>query len=298
MRILVNDGISAEGKKMLEDAGHEVVTEKIVREDLAAEIGAFDGLVVRSATKVTREVIDAGLPRLRVVVRGGVGIDNIDHVYAAEKGVKVMNTPAASSASVAELALAHMFALSRFLVPANLTMRRGEWNKKQYKGIELAGKTLGVLGIGRIGSLLAEKALGLGMKVIAYDPVVESVDLDVKLMSKEEVLAKADYISLHMPAQAEGYAVGMPEIDRMKDGAILINCARGGVVDEKAVVAALDTGKLTGAGMDVFIGEPTPYETLVNHPKVSVTPHIGASTQEAQARIGIEVATRLIEFFS
>ncbi|MBT7617671.1 MAG: D-2-hydroxyacid dehydrogenase [Calditrichaeota bacterium] len=297
MRILVNDGMAAIGQKMLEDAGHEVITDKIPQEELAGKIGEFDAIVVRSATKVRKDLIDAGKPRFRAVVRGGVGIDNIDHVYAGENGVKVMNTPAASSPSVAELAIAHMFAISRHVVQANLTMRKGEWNKKQYKGVELGGKTLGVLGIGRIGQSLAQKAMGLGMKVIAYDPFIKSLDMDVELMSMDEVLAQADYISLHMPAQPDGPAIGTTQFGLMKDGAFLINCARGGVVDEAAMITALDSGKLAGAGVDVFVGEPKPDDKVLNHPKISVTPHIGASTGEAQDRIGIEVASQLIDFF-
>ncbi len=297
MRILVNDGMSAKGQKMLEDAGHEVITDKIPQEELAGKIGEFDAIVVRSATKVTKEIIDAGKPRFRAVVRGGVGIDNIEHVYAGENGVKVMNTPAASSPSVAELAIAHMFAISRFIVPANLTMRKGEWNKKQYKGCELGGKTLGILGIGRIGQSLAQKAMGLGMKVIAYDPFIKSLDMDVELMSMDEVLTQADYISLHMPAQPDGPAIGADQFGKMKDGAFLVNCARGGVVDEAAMLAALDSGKLAAAGVDVFVGEPKPDDKVLNHPRISVTPHIGASTGEAQDRIGIDVATQLIDFF-
>ena len=297
MRILINDGMSAEGMQMLRDAGHEVDENKIPQEELAGKIDEYDAIVVRSATKVRKDIIDAGIPRFKAVVRGGVGIDNIDHVYAEEKGVKIMNTPAASSPSVAELALAHMFALSRHIVPANLTMRNGEWNKKQYKGIELAGKTLGILGIGRIGYSLAEKAIALGMKVIAYDPFVDSIDIDVELTTMEDVLIEADYVSLHMPAQKDGPAIGKDEFVKMKDGAYLINCARGGVVDEAALIEALDSGKLAGAGVDVYVGEPNPDAKLTSHPKVSVTPHIGASTKEAQDRIGIEVANKLIDFF-
>lgn len=297
MKILINDGMSKEGMKMLINAGHEVDDNTIPQEELVSRIGGYDAIVVRSATKVRKDVIDGGIPRLKAIVRGGVGIDNIDHVYAGEKGIKVMNTPAASSPSVAELALAHMFALSRFIVQANLTMRDGQWNKKQYKGVELAGKTLGILGIGRIGRSLAEKALGLGMTVIAYDPFVKSIDLDVKLVPMDEVLAESDYISMHMPALPEGPAVGSAQFAKMKDGAYLINCARGGVVDEAALLEALDSGKLAGAGIDVFVGEPNPMSELINHPKVSVTPHIGASTVEAQTRIGADVASQLIDFF-
>jgi len=206
-----------------------------------------------------------------------------------------MNTPAASSPSVAELALSHMFAISRFIVPANLTMRQGEWNKKQYKGVELAGKTLGVMGIGRIGVALATKALALGMKVVAFDPYVKSVDIDVTLTSKEVVLETADYISMHMPAQKDKAVIGKDEFAQMKKGVYIINCARGGVVDEAALLDAMDSGQVAGAGIDVFVGEPSPNDRLTNHPRVSVTPHIGASTVEAQDRIGLEVADRIIE---
>lgn len=288
--------MSPGGQKMLVDAGFEVVTETIPQDELAGKIGEFDGIVVRSATKVRRDIIDAGVPRLKIVVRGGVGIDNIDHVYAEEKGIKVMNTPYASSPSVAELVLAHMFAISRFLIPANLTLRMGEWNKKQYKGVELAGKTLGILGIGRIGQSLASKAIALGMTVIAYDPFIDSVDLDVEMKSMDEVLGNSDFVSLHMPAQKDGAVVGEAEFAKMKDGAFLVNCARGGVVDEAAMLAALDSGKLAGAGIDVYVGEPSPDSKVLNHSKVSVTPHIGASTKEAQSRIGVDVANNIIGF--
>ena len=297
MKILVNDGMTEAGMELLRQAGHEVFDMTIPQGELPGRIAEFNAIVVRSATKVRRDVIDAGIPNLKAVVRGGVGVDNIDVAYAESKGVKVMNTPAASSASVAELALGHMFALSRFIVAANLTMRKTEWNKKQYKGVELAGKTLGILGIGRIGQALAKMALALEMTVIAHDPYVDSVGLDVELMSKDEVLSKADYLSLHIPADPKGPVIGTAELAKMKDGAFLINCARGGTVDESALLDALNSGKLSGAGVDVFVGEPNPNADLVNHPKVSVTPHIGASTKEAQARIGLEVANLLIGFF-
>ncbi|MDP8240076.1 MAG: D-2-hydroxyacid dehydrogenase [Candidatus Hatepunaea meridiana] len=296
MKILVNDGMSAAGADMLREAGHTLQTDKIPQEELPSRIAEFDAIVVRSATKVRKDVIDAGIPNLKAIVRGGVGVDNIDVKYAEEKGIKVMNTPAASSDSVAELALAHMFALSRHLIPANLTMRNKEWNKKQYKGVELAGKTLGILGIGRIGQALARKALALGMKVIAYDPYVDSIDLDLKLLGKKEVLAQADYLSLHIPVDPDGYVLSTDEFAKMKDGSYLINCSRGGTVDEDALMEALNSGKLAGAGVDVFVGEPNPKAELAKHPKISVTPHIGGSTVEAQDRIGLEVASQLIDF--
>jgi D-3-phosphoglycerate dehydrogenase len=297
MKILINDGMSKDGIEILRNAGHLVEDNNIPQEELPAKIADYDVLVVRSATKVNRDVIDGGR-KLKVVVRGGVGMDNIDVGYAKEKGVKVMNTPAASSASVAELTLAHMFALTRFIVSANLSMREGKWEKKAYtKGIELGGKTLGILGLGRIGTELAKRALALGMKVIAYDPIVTTTPLNVMLLSMDEVLSRADFLSLHIPLEKGGKPViGAAEIVKMKDGAYLLNCARGGTVDEKALLDALNSGKLAGAGLDVFIGEPNINQELAKHPKVSVTPHIGASTVEAQKRIGAEVAKLLIDY--
>ena len=297
MRILINDGMSADGIESLRNAGHYVEDNKIPQEELPARIGDFDVIVVRSATKVNRDVIDGG-KKLKVIVRGGVGVDNIEVAYAESKGIKVMNTPAASSASVAELTLAHMLALSRFLMASNLTMREGKWEKSTYsKGVELSGKTLGILGLGRIGSELAKRALALGMKVVAYDPIVTTSPLNVMLTSKDDVLARSDYLSLHMPLEKSGKPViAAAEIAKMKDNSYLINCARGGVVDEKALLDALTSGKLAGAGLDVFVGEPNPSPEVVKHPKVSVSPHIGAMTAEAQKRIGAEVARLLIEY--
>lgn len=295
MKILVNDGMSREGIEMLRTAGHYVEDTNIPQADLPSRIGEYDALVVRSATKVTREVINKAV-NLKVIVRGGVGVDNIDVDYAQARGIKVLNTPGASSASVAELALAHMFALARFLVPANLSLREGRWEKKSFaKGVELGGKTLGILGLGRIGRELARRGLGLGMKVIAHDPYVTTTDLNVLLLSKDEVLARSDFVSLHMPAQESGPVLAAADFAKMKDGVFIINCARGGVVDEKALLEALNSGKVAGAGLDVFAGEPNPMPDLVRHPKVSVTPHIGASTVEAQKRIGTEVAQILID---
>jgi len=297
MKILINDGLSKGGIAALKAAGFDVDENKIPQEELPAKIAPFDVIVVRSASKVKADVIDGG-KNLKVVVRGGVGVDNIDVKYAESKGVKVMNTPTASSASVAELALAHMFALARFIPDANMTMRDGLWEKKKYaKGIELGGKTLGILGIGRIGKELAKRAMALGMKVIAHDPFVKTIDLPIALVSKEELLKKSDFVSLHMPKSPDGYVLGASEFAMMKDGAYLVNCARGGVVDEKALLDALNANKLNGAGIDVFEQEPTTNLDLVKHPKVSVTPHIGANTEEAQERIGAEVASLLIAHF-
>ncbi len=297
MKILINDGLSIEGIDALRKANFEVHDLKIPQDELPSRISEYDAIVVRSMTKVNATIIDSG-KNLKVVVRGGVGVDNIDVKYAESKGVKVFNTPTASSASVAELALAHIFALARFIPDANITMRAGLWEKKKYaKGIEVGGKTLGILGIGRIGRELAKRAIALGMKVIAFDPYVASIDIPVTLMSKDEVLAQSNFISLHMPKDPSGYVIGEAEIVKMQNGAFVINCARGGVMDEKAVLAALNSGKLAGAGIDVFEQEPSNHLELVSHPKVSVTPHIGANTEEAQERVGAEVAKVLIEFF-
>jgi D-3-phosphoglycerate dehydrogenase len=298
MKILISDGIESAGEKILKDAGHEVVNQKFTPDELLQKIPEFDCIMVRSATKVTKEVIDKG-NKLKVIARGGVGLDNIDVVYAKEKGIKVLNTPGASSISVAELAIAHMFAVCRFLNLSNTEMRQGKWPKKEYsKGLELTGKTLGIMGIGNIGKEVAKRASGLGMTVIAFDPFVTSTDLNVKLVSKDELLAKSDFISMHMPfIKTEGSAIAAAEFAKMKKGVILINCARGGVVSEKDLLVALNNGTVSAAGIDVFETEP-PSEAqkeLINHPRVSVTPHIGASTEEAQLRVGVEIAEKVVE---
>lgn len=296
MKILINDGLSADGIAMLKAAGFEVDDLKIPQDELPSKIEPYDAIVVRSASKVNAAVIDGG-KNLKAIVRGGVGVDNIDVKYAESKGIKVMNTPSASSASVAELAIAHMFCLARFVPDATATMKAEQWEKKKYaKGIELGGKTLGILGIGRIGQELAKRGLALGMKVIAHDPFVSNVELPIKLVTKEELLAASDFISLHMPKVPSGYVIGATEIATMKPTAYLINCARGGTVDEAALLDALNNGKLAGAGVDVFEAEPTANFALVKHPKVTCTPHTGASTIEAQDRVGAEVAKLLQEF--
>lgn len=298
MKVLVSDGIEKVGSDMLKAAGFEVVEKKMSPEELLNNIEQFDAIMVRSATKVTKEVIDKG-KNLKAIARGGVGLDNIDTAYAKEKGIPVLNTPGASSISVAELAIAHMFAVSRFLNRSNVEMREGKWPKKDYShGRELTGKTLGVLGFGNIGREVAKRALGLGMTVIAFDPFVKSTDMNVKLVSKDEVLENSDYITMHMPLiKAEGPALGEKEFAKVKKGLVLINCARGGVVDEKALLKALNNGTVDYAGIDVYETEP-PTEAqkeLINHPRVSVTPHIGASTDEAQERIGKEIAQKVID---
>ena len=312
MKVLANDGLDQSGIDGLQKAGFEVITAKVPQEELINYINENQvrTLLVRSATKVRKDLIDA-CPSLKIIGRGGVGMDNIDVEYAREKGINVINTPAASSASVAELVFAHLFSGCRFLTDSNRKMpvegdsKFAELKKAYTKGVELRGKTIGIIGFGRIGQEVAKMALGLGMRVLAVDNFAEkvnlkveffngqSVDFEIKTQSKEEVLKEADFVTLHVPAQKE-FVIGQKEFDLMKNGAALVNCARGGVVDEEALLNALDSGKLAFAGLDVFINEPTPAKSVLSHPKISLTPHTGASTNEAQDRIGISLAEQII----
>ena len=312
MKVLANDGLDQSGIDGLQKAGFEVITAKVPQEELINYINENQvrALLVRSATKVRKDIIDA-CPSLKIIGRGGVGMDNIDVEYAREKGINVINTPAASSASVAELVFAHLFSGCRFLTDSNRKMpvegdsKFAELKKAYTKGVELRGKTIGIIGFGRIGQEVAKMALGLGMRVLAVDNFTEkvnlkveffngqSVDFEIKTQSKEEVLKEADFVTLHVPAQKE-FVIGQKEFDLMKNGAALVNCARGGVVDEEALLKALDSGKLAFAGLDVFINEPTPAKSILSHPKISLTPHTGASTNEAQDRIGISLAEQII----
>lgn len=301
IRVLVTDGMEASAIVDLKNKGFEVVEQFYEPEVLGEELKNFDVLVVRSATKVRKPIIDKAVEggRLKLVIRGGVGVDNIDVAYAMENGIKVTNTPNASSASVAELALAHMFALARFIHISNVSMRQGKWDKKKYEGIELGGKTLGLIGFGRISRELAKRAEVLGMKIIYTDIMGKAEGFDkYEFMELSDLLKKADFVSLHIPFdKSKGAVIGKEQLAMMKDGAYLINCARGGVVCEEALLEALNSGKLAGAAVDVFAEEPTKNEELVNHPKVSATPHIGASTVEAQTRIGEEIVSIIEEFF-
>ncbi len=316
MKVLANDGVSQSGIDKLESAGFEVITTKVAQEQLMNYLNEnkVDVILVRSATKVRKDIIDA-CPDLKIIGRGGVGLDNIDVEYAKEKGVKVINTPAASSASVAELVVAHLLSGVRFLKNANRDMplegesKFKELKKSYAKGVELKGKTLGIIGFGRIGQATAKVALGLGMKVIAADAFLEeatieldffdgqTVDFKIKTISKEELLKQADFITLHVPAQKE-YVIGKKEIEMMKDGAGLINAARGGVIDEVTLVEALDNKKLSFAGLDVFESEPKPELKILMSPHISLSPHIGGSTNEAQDRIGVELANQIIEILN
>jgi D-3-phosphoglycerate dehydrogenase len=298
MNILVTDGISAEGAKILSDGGHRVHQQSMKPEELLQRIPEYECIIVRSATKVTKEVIDAGT-KLRVIARGGVGVDNIDVKHAESGGIMVLNTPGASAISVAELTIGHMFAVSRFLHLSTAAMKDGQWPKKEYSaGIELYKKTLGIIGLGNIGKEVARRALGLGMTVLAYDPPFAPMDFIVEITTKERLLAEADFITLHVPLdKVRGPAIGRQEIALMKNGVIIVNCSRGGVVDEEALLEGLNSGKVRGAALDVFVHEP-PTEAerpLFNHPRVSVSPHIGGSTIEAQDRVGTEIALKVVK---
>ena len=290
-RILSTDGIAKSAAEKLRKLGYELVEEFYEPDALAEQVKEFDALVVRSATKVRAPIIDAAAKagKLKLIIRGGVGVDNIDVEYAKTKGIAVANTPNASSASVAELAIAHMLSLARFVAIANVTMRQGLWEKKAYKGVELTGKTLGILGLGRIGKETAKRAEALGMKVI-YTGRSKQEGVSYEYAGLDELLARSDVISLHMPAvKGQPPLVNAAFLNKMKTGAYLINTARGALVDEEALIAALDSGKLAGAGLDVYNEEPSKNEKLLTHPKVSVTPHIGGTTKEAQDRIGEEI---------
>ncbi len=317
MKILANDGIEKSAQVKLEAAGFEVSTKKAEQTELANTINSneFTALLVRSATQVRKEVID-NCPKLKLIGRGGVGMDNIDVEYAKSKLIKVINTPAASSQSVAELVMGHMFSMSRFLADSNRMMplqgesKFNDLKKKYAKGKELRGKTLGIIGFGRIGQALAKYALGCGMKVIATDPFISIATIDIMIeglgkvsitlqtIPFQEVIIKSDFISLHVPKQSNGKPViSKTELDLMKNGVCLINASRGGLIDENSLIEALNSGKVDHAALDVFENEPTPQKGLLIHPKISLTPHTGASTNEAQERIGDELADQIIDFF-
>lgn len=312
MKILANDGISQSGIDMLTEAGFEVITTNVAQEQLVNFINEnkIVVLLVRSATTARKDLIDS-CPSLKIIGRGGVGMDNIDVEYAREKGLSVINTPAASSSSVAELVFAHLFGGVRFLYDSNRNMPlEGESNfkglKKAYaRGIELRGKTLGIIGFGRIGQEVAKIGLGLGMNVIATDKYIDVAEIEVSLFNKtslkasietlsiDKVLELSDFISLHVPAQKD-YVIGSKELSMMKDNSAIINAARGGVIDEVALISALDSNKLAFACLDTFENEPKPEIKLLMHPKISLTPHIGAATLEAQDRIGVELGQQII----
>jgi D-3-phosphoglycerate dehydrogenase len=314
IRILANDGIDPIGKQMLEDAGFEVDTNNIPQDELPEKLKAYDAITVRSATKVRKALIDA-TPNLKLIGRGGVGVDNIDVEYAKEKGIGVYNTPASSSLSVAELVFAQLFGGVRFLTDSNRKMpvegatKFNDLKKAYAKGVELRGKTLGIVGFGRIGREVAKIAIGVGMDVLAYDlypfnPELALVlgggtvvNVTIESASLEKIIKSADFITLHTPF-VDKALIGAAELDQMKKGVGLVNISRGGLIDELALIDALNSGKVSFAALDVFDNEPTPRQEILNHPKISLTPHIGAATNEAQERIGVELASLIIEHFN
>jgi len=315
MKILINDGLHPTGQKMLQDAGHEIVTNTISQQDLITKLNEYDGILVRSATKVRKDLIDAS-PNLKLIGRGGVGLDNIDLDVAKDKGIAVFNTPAASSRSVAELAMGHLFGIVRSLPMVNKAMDKDGMSdfkalkKAASKGIELQGKTLGIIGFGRIGRETASIAIGAGMKVIAFDPYMSEgevelrlhpqyetkVNINVKTISKDDLLAQADFISLHIPG-GQGYVLDDADFEKMKTGVGIVNCARGGTIREEALITAMNNGKVRYCATDVFEQEPPVDDRLLRMPNVGLSPHIGASTSEAQERVGIELAKKIIDFF-
>jgi D-3-phosphoglycerate dehydrogenase / 2-oxoglutarate reductase len=318
IRILANDGIDAIGKKMLVEAGFEVVTEKVPQAELSKELKNYDAVLVRSASKITEEIISA-CPNLKVIGRAGVGMDNIDVEFAKYKGIKVINTPEASAQSVAELVFAHLFGMIRFVYDANRRMpvdgaaKFNDLKKAYSEGIELRGKTLGIIGFGKIGQTTARIALGLGMNVKVFKLHAAEVKIEVdffktfsnaslmmsmKTVPFEELLQTSDFITLHVPfPKGAAPVITSKEIGMMKQGVGLVNTSRGGVIVEDDLLEGLNSGKIAYAALDVFENEPNPRKELLEHPRISLTPHIGASTREAQERIGIEIARKMIESF-
>jgi D-3-phosphoglycerate dehydrogenase len=297
MKVLICDPVAEDAVKMMQDNGHEVTVKTgMTPEELVAEVPGYEVAIVRSATKFRQGAIDAAT-NLKLIMRGGVGIDNIDHEYARGKGIQVWNTPAASSAGVAELAIGLMFAVSRHICRADVSMKKGKWEKKLFKGTELGGKVLGIVGLGRIGTEVAKRAKGLGMCVTGYDPFVEECDY-ARMVSFEKLLTDSDIITLHLPHTKETHhMISDAEFEKMKDGVILVNVARGGVVNEEALVRALESGKVGHAAVDVFESEPMdPKHALKKFDNVILTPHIGASSAESQNRIGYELVDKLERF--
>ncbi len=300
VRVLVSDPLASAAVDEMKGAGLAVdVKTDMSPEELIATIPDYEAIIVRSATKMRKAVIDAAA-NLRLIVRAGVGLDNIDVEYAQSRGIEVRNTPGASTNSVAELTLGHILSLARHIARGTVSIRNGNWEKKALNGVEIAGKTLGIVGIGRIGQALAKKAHALGMTVVAFDKFINKSPLPdiVTMVPLERLLAESDFISLHIPFDPkEGPAIGKAQFDEMKDGVRIVNCARGGVIDEGALAAAIASGKVAGAALDVFATEPPDVNSpLFAQANLSLTPHIGASTVEAQGRVGAEAAKIVIEF--
>lgn len=290
LRVLLNDGLDKDAISNLKSLGYDVDTNHYDIEDLKEKIKEIDCIVIRSATKIKKDLIDEAIKggKLKLIIRGGVGIDNIDAKYAEEKGIKVRNTPNASSVSVAELILAHMFSLARFLNQSNITMKDGLWKKKEYVGVELEGKTLGIIGMGRIGLELSKKCTALGMNIIYFDMVdIKGINKSYKKVELDYLLKESDFISINI--SGTNSIIGSEELKKVKKGVFIINSSRGRAIDEDAILNSLNDGTLGGVGLDVFLEEPSKNLELINHPRVSLTPHIGASTKEAQGKIGKEV---------
>ncbi|MDW8802955.1 D-2-hydroxyacid dehydrogenase [Clostridium sp. A1-XYC3] len=300
VKILICDGMEESAIERLKNDGYEIVDKHYGEDELKEKVREFDVMIVRSATKVRKELIDeAKKGNLKLIIRGGVGVDNIDVEYATKNGIEVRNTPNSSASSVAELTIAHMFALSRYIHLSNITMRDGKWEKKNYNGVELSGKTLGLIGFGRIAREVAKRSAALGMNVIYTDKLGKVKGYEYEFCDLNSLLRKSDFVSIHIPFNKEdGATIKEKHFKMMKDGAYIINCARGGVVDESALVNALNSGKIAGAGIDVFENEPSPNPELINNKNVSITPHIGGSTEEAQKRIGEEILDIVEEFFN
>ena len=297
MKILITDKTENDVIQQLKDAGQEVTFNEMDPATLLREIPKYDGLLVRSRTKATADVINAGVKgNLKVIGRAGIGVDNIDLPTASKNKIKVVNAPTGTTESVAELAFGLMLAASRSIPQADHSMKQGLWEKKAFKGVELCGKTLGIIGIGRIGTELGKRALAFNMKVLAYDKYIQkSPTAKIAMVAMEKLLKESDYLSLHIPfVKEEGATIKEPDFEKMKDGVIIINCARGGVVDEQALLKHLNSGKVRAAALDVYAAEPPTFKELVNHPKVVCTPHIGASTKEGQLRAGKICAEQML----
>jgi len=301
MKILITDKMANEAIQLLKDAGHDVTYDEMDHDTLLAEISQYDALMVRSRTKATEDIVTAGADgKLKVIGRAGIGVDNIDIQKAADLGIKVVNSPTGATISVAELAIGHMLSLSRFLTKADVSMKQHEWIKKQLKGSELYGKTLGLIGCGNIGKKTAEYARAFEMTVIGYDPFISKEDLQTDgILKKDEVvdiMKESDYISLHIPhIKQTHHIVNKEMLSKMKPTAFIINCARGGTIDEKALYDALKDKKIAGAALDVFEQEPPKVTPLASLDTVVMTPHIGASTKEGQIRAGTMCAEQIIK---
>lgn len=293
MKVLITDEVAEEAINKLKEK-HEVVYKELRGDALANEIGEYDALMVRSGTKVTSDIIERA-ERLKVIGRAGIGVDNIDVEAASRKGIYVVNAPSGSTISVAELVIGHMLSLARHLTKADYTLKHGEWAKKKLKGVEIYGKTLGIIGLGRIGRAVAERAKAMGMKIIGYDPYIKECKV-AEMVPLDEVIRKADFITIHVPLTDETrHIIGKEELNMMKNTAYLINCARGGVVDEEALYNALSEGKIAGAALDVFENEPPTGSKLLELDNIVVSPHIGASTKEGQIRAGVICAEQIMK---